>query len=133
MDEKWTAEISALSTIAHTHPHAAYTAFVHGVIGRWQYLMQTINNTSPLFQPLEDAIIQQFIPALTGQEPCSPEERRLLSLLVRLGGLNILNPVTIADRELSASNMISAPLKEMIINQMETFRKPNLQHIKLQV
>ena len=104
-----------------------------GVIRRWQYLIWTISNTSPLFQPLEDAIHQQFIPPLTGQEPCSPEERRLLSLPVRLGGLNILNPGTIADRELNASEMISAPLKEMIINQTDTSTMPDLHHTKLQV
>ena len=47
--EKWTAEISALSTLAQSQPHAAYAAFVHGVAGRWKYVMWTINNTSSLF------------------------------------------------------------------------------------
>ena len=39
----WTAEVSALVAVATTRPHAAYSAFTHGMI-------------SPLFQPLEYAI-----------------------------------------------------------------------------
>ena len=128
--KKWTAEISALSTLAQSQLHAAYAAFVHGVVGRWKYVMRTINNTSSLFQPLENAIHQQFIPALTGREPCSPEERRLFSLPTRHGGLDIVNPVAIAENELAASKQISAPLMEMIINQTDTFTKPQLSTIK---
>ena len=32
---KWLNEIKSLTAIARTHPHAAYAAYVHGVIGRW--------------------------------------------------------------------------------------------------
>ena len=128
--EKWTAEISALSTLAHSQPHAVYAAFVHGITGRWKYVMRTINSTSLLFQPLENAIHQLFIPALTGREPCSPEEIRLSSLPARLGGLNIVNPMAIAENELAASKQISAPLMEMIINQTDSFTKPQLNTIK---
>ena len=59
-------EIESLTATAHTHLHAAYTAFVHGTIGRWLYLMRTIDISSSIFQPLEDVIHHQFIPALTG-------------------------------------------------------------------
>ena len=95
--EKWSAEISALSSLAHSQPHVAYAAFVHGIAAKWKYVMRTINNTSQLFQPLETVIHQQLIPALTGREPCSPEERVLFSLPARHGGLNILNPMAIAE------------------------------------
>jgi len=93
--KSWSEEILALSSIAQTHPHSAYSAFVHGVIPKWNYVMYTIESVGPLLQPLEDAIHQHFIPALTGQEPCSKLERELLSLPYRLGGLNIPNPTVI--------------------------------------
>lgn len=128
--DKWSAEISALSTLALSQPHAAYAAFVHGVTAKWKYVMRTISDSSALFQPLETVIHQQFIPALTGREPCSPEERRLFALPARYGGLNITNPVAVAESELSASRKISAPLMEMIINQSDTFSKPQLNTIK---
>ena len=128
--EKWVNEIESLTAIAHTHPHAAYAAFVHGVIGRWLYLMRTINISSSIFQPLEDAIHHQLIPVLTGQVFSSPEVRKFLSLPTRLGGLNIVNPVEIAESQLRTSKAITAPLKKMIVEQSEQFTKPQLQSVK---
>ena len=97
--------------------------------------MRTIDDTGPLFQPLEDAIHQTFIPAFTGRDVCSHEERRLLSLPARLGGLNIINPVAAANGEFNASQAISAPLSEMIVNQIKptSFERPTLQSIKASV
>ena len=60
----WSNEIFALSAIAKTHPHSAYSAFVHGVIHKWNYVMQTIESIGCLLQPLEKAIHEHFIPAL---------------------------------------------------------------------
>ena len=127
---KWVNEIESLTAIARTHPHAAYTAFVHGAIGRWLYLMRTIEISSSIFQPLEDVIHHQFIPAITGQVSSSPEVRKLLSLPNRLGGLNIVNPVEIAESQLMASKTITTPLMKMIIEQSEQFTKPQLQSVK---
>ena len=53
-------------SIAETHPHSTYCAIVHGVVPKWNYVMQTIESVSCLFQPLEDVVHQHFIPALTG-------------------------------------------------------------------
>ena len=117
--EKWVNEIESLTAIARTHPHAAYTAFVLGVIGRWLYLMRTINISSSIFQPLKDVIHHQLIPVLTGQVSSSPEVRKLLSLPTRLGGLNIENHIEIAESQLRASKAITVPLKNMIVEQSE--------------
>ena len=127
---KWVSEIECLTAIARTYPHAAYTAFVHGVIGKWLYLMRTIDLSSSIFQPLEDAIHHKFIPVLTGQMSCSLEVRELLSLPTRFGGLNIVNPVEIADSQLSASKAITTSLKKMIVDQSAQFTKPQLQSLK---
>ena len=127
--EKWVNEIESLTEIARTHPHAAYAAFVHGAIGRWLYLMRTINISSSIFQPLEEVIHHKFIPALTGQASSSSEVRKLMSLPTCHGGLNIVNPVELAERQLSASKVMTAPLK-MIIEQSEQFNKPQLQSVK---
>ena len=35
----WSDDILTLSSIAETHPHSAYCAFVHGVIPKWNYVM----------------------------------------------------------------------------------------------
>ena len=79
--------------------------------------MKTIDFGGPSFQPLEDAIHHQFIPVVTGQTPSTPEVRQLLSLPSRLGGLNIVNPVELAEWQIRASKAITTPLKKMTVDQ----------------
>ncbi len=76
---KWVKERERLSSIAVTQPHAAYTAFTHG-LKQWTYLMRTISNIDSQLQPLEDAIRHKFLPSLTGQIALSDEVRELMSL-----------------------------------------------------
>ena len=91
--EKWSEEIKKLAHIAQTQPHAAYSAYTHGLSSRWSFLSRTIPDIADLLNPLEEAIQQHLIPALTGRPPCSREERDLLALPIRLGGMGITNPV----------------------------------------
>lgn len=53
---EWVNAIEYLSTIAHTQPHAAYAAFTHGLMGKWNYLIRTIPNIGDLLKPLEAVI-----------------------------------------------------------------------------
>jgi len=49
-----------------------------------------------LLQPLENVTRHKFLPALTGKKGAfSDTGRALLALLVRLGGLGIVNPTTV--------------------------------------
>lgn len=58
-------------------------------------LSRTIPDIADLLNPLEEAIQQHLIPALTGRPPCSKEERDLLALPIRLGGMGITNLASI--------------------------------------
>ena len=49
----WAKELDLLSDISITHPHAAYSAFTHGFIGKWNYLMRCIPNIQTFLAPLE--------------------------------------------------------------------------------
>ena len=123
-------EIENLSQIAEPYPQSAYAALTHCIMGKWRYIMRTIEDIDTLFQPLEDVITQTVISVLTGSCHCSPAKRRLLSLPIRHGGLNIINPVISASGEYHGSQKISEPLKDMIVEQSESFSKPQLQSIK---
>ena len=114
---KWTEELNSLAMIALTQPHAAHAAFTHGLSSKWCYLTRTIRNIGSLLQPLETTIRSKLIPALTGQPPPSDEMRDLLALPARLGGLALINPISIADVEFSASCRVSNPLKNAILKQ----------------
>ena len=76
----WVNKITLLSEIAQSHPHSAYCALTHGLIGRWTYVMRTIPDIASLLAPLEDAIRLHLIPALTDYAACSPILRDLLAL-----------------------------------------------------
>lgn len=108
--KKWSEEIKQLAGIAQSQPHAAYCAYTHGLSSHWSFLSRTIPDIADLLQPLEDAIHQHLLPALTGQPPCSREVRELLSLPVRLGGMGIINPVSTSQHAFDASVNITSPL-----------------------
>ena len=113
----WTQEITRLAEIATTQPHAAYAAFTHGLSSRWSYISRTIPDIHDLLLPLETAIHQCLIPALTGRAPCSRQERDLLALPVRLGGLGLTNPATNSSHAFQASERLTAPLAALIVAQ----------------
>ena len=110
-------ELVLLAKIATTQPRASFAAFIHGFIHKFTYLARTNPNIGSLLQPLEDTIRSQLIPAWTGKAPPSDLERDLFALPARLGGLGILNPVTLSSKEFHASVSISAPLRNLIESQ----------------
>ena len=79
------------------------------------FYYEDIQGILPLFQPLETAIHRHLIPAITGHSPCSTEERELLELPVRLGGLRINYPVSDADNFYSNSEAITKHLVYIFI------------------
>ena len=54
--------------------------------------MRTVPGTGELFQPLEEVIQHQFLPALTDSEAFSDTERALLALPAKHGGVGIPKP-----------------------------------------
>ena len=77
----WMSCVRKLSAIAMAHPHVAYCAFTHGLVGKWTYFLRTLPNISDLLQPLETTILKEFIPAIAGKS-ISDLERDLFSLPV---------------------------------------------------
>ena len=68
----------------------------HGFSSKWNYLMRTTPIDPCLLQPLENVTRHKFLPAITGKKGAfSDTGRALLALLVRLGGLGIVNPTTV--------------------------------------
>ena len=116
----WTKDIMNLSQVALSQPHAAYAAYIHGLSNRWSYLLRTVPDIDDLLQPLENAIHQHLIPALTGRPPCSSIERDLLALPARLGGLGLRDPSTISSECFHSSERITAPLVALIVSQDAT-------------
>ena len=117
----WISELKLLSSFAITQPHAAYSAFTHGLVSKWLFVARTIPNVDDLFHPLEDCIRHSFIPAVTGHLPPSDLDRDFLALPTRIGGMGIINPIRMCAFEFTASNKVTKPLQSLLLSQTSTF------------
>ena len=113
----WVHIIFELSTYANSQPHAAYSAVTKGLFSKWNFLTRTIPSISHLLQPLEEVISQKFIPSVTGRCALNCDERDLLSLPTRMGGLGICNPSHSSDSHYELSMRVSAPLVDLIMGK----------------
>ena len=73
-------------------------------------------DASELFEPLENAIRDQLIPALVGRE-VSDAERQILALPLRHGGLGLTDPQETAKTEYEHSTQITNKLTAKIYTQ----------------
>ena len=105
---------------------------LHSPTSHWTYISRTIPHIQDLLRPLETAIHQHFIPALTGREACSAAESDLLALPVRLGGMGLVNPTSESTQAFEASKRITAPLIALIVAQdpYKTVQRADSQKIK---
>ena len=115
--QKWVMQIETLAKIASFEPHTAYTAFTSCIRHRYTYYMRTIPNIAQLLEPLEQIIRTKFIPALMEGRSVTDDERKLLSLPPRLGGMGIIIPSRISDREFEFSKIATELLSDAIILQ----------------
>ena len=78
--------------------------------------LRTLPDIAPFLETLEHAIADLLVPAIT-EHVTTQEERDLLELSVRLGGLGLVNPARIASQEYEASVKITDPLVRQIVEQ----------------
>ena len=117
--EKWVVQVKALADIALFEPHAAYTAFTSCIRHRYSFYLRTIPDISDSLQPLEEAIRFSLVAALTEGRQVSDDERKLLSLPPRLGGMGIVSPVQMCNIEHEFSKGATESLTNAIKNQQK--------------
>ena len=93
--EEWVAQVTRLAEFATTQPQSSYAAFVFGLRHRWTYFLRNLPDIAPFLEPLERAIADLLVPAIT-EHVTTQEERDLLEIPVRLGGLGLVNPARTA-------------------------------------
>ena len=106
-----------LSKIAKTEPQAAYAAFVSGFKHKLTYYIRTMPNIKQHLTRLDAVVDNVFIPVITDGHLCTTDERRLLSLPVKKGGLAIPIFSTMADFKFANSRAATEQLVEIIYNQ----------------
>ena len=85
MDE-WVNEVTKLADFALSQPQVCYASFTFGLRQRWTYFLRTLRDIAELLEPLERAINEVLIPAVT-DPTVTKVERDLLGLPVRMTGL----------------------------------------------
>ena len=113
--EEWVAQVQRLSDYAHSQPQAAYAAYTHGLQSKWTFLCRGMPAMDEHLLPLDDAVSNMLIPALLGR-PVNTQERSLLALPCRFGGLGLPHPSSRASQHQSSRD-ITAPLTSRILVQ----------------
>jgi hypothetical protein len=114
--EEWANGVRILAGIARKYPQTAYAGLTMSLQAEWQYVARTVPEIGVLFEPVERAIREAFLPILLGVESISADMRQLLSQGVKQAGLGIKNPVDCAqvlhDTSKQACNELVSSLKE---------------------
>ena len=82
---------------------------------QWILVSRTMSDIQNLLVPLEHAIHECFIPAITGHPSCSSLEHSYLALPVRLGGLGITNPTETSAPAFLVSVKLTASLTDNVM------------------
>ena len=117
--EEWCKEMKRLSALAKTQPHAAFSAYNHGEQHKFTYFLRTIEGMNELIKPLDNIIMNTFLPAIFG-ETLSPQEKGLFALPIREGGLGIEELSIKAPREYEISKKVTQPLVTAMVIQSNT-------------
>ena len=89
--EEWMRGVGALARIAKRYSQTAYTRFAVSLQSEWQYVCCAVSGVEALLQPVEDAIVGDFIPALLDiqQGELTPTLRCLLGHGIKQGDMNL--------------------------------------------
>ena len=118
---QWSQELTLLSAIATTQPHAAFAAYSHGLYSKWSYLTRTVPEIGQQLKQLDVIVRQQFVPNLTSRPPPSDLETNLLSLPAKLGGIGVTLPSTNSSDNFKASLEVTAPLRLLIESGINSY------------
>ena len=112
-------ELNMVCDTARIEPQAAYNCFVDGYKRKLTYIMRTIPNISYQLEKIDELILTKFITAITGGIYVNPDERYLLSLPARYGGLGLPILSEIAGIEFQNSHIMSEDLRNKTTEQKQ--------------
>ena len=90
--DAWARGVRVSGKIARQHPQSDYTGLGMLLQPDWQYLQRTVPIVRTLMGPIEEALRENFFPALFGGEDINADSWKILGHSVKHGGLGIPNP-----------------------------------------
>ena len=118
----WPEQIGKLSKITMSEPQAAYAAFISGFKHKLIYFMRATPNMHEQLNPLDDLIDKSSIPAIAEGHQCTMDDRKLLSLPIKLGGLSIPIFTDICSYEFGNSQRATNELSDNIKQQQDNLK-----------
>ena len=121
--DTWCEQLTLLSKTAKSELQASYAVFTGGFRHKLTYDIRTIPNIKQHLLQVDEVVLTKFIPAMTEGHICTPDEqdeRLLLSLPVKKGGLAIPIFAEIADFEYENSQSTTHQLVRNIKCQEST-------------
>ena len=112
---KWCKEISLLAEVGTTYPQAAYTAYVAGYQHKLTYFLRTIPSIENEMEKVDEIVRHRLIPPINGGHIINDQERVILSLPPRLGGMGLKVFAKAASTEHQNSTLITAKLQDQIL------------------
>ena len=126
----WVDDVKLLAEIARSEPQSAYAAMVFAVQHRWKFAQRTIPEVAEYLKVLEFEIHHFLLPAIIGRD-ISNDERDILALPTRLGGLGISKPDETAEVEYAASIKITNSLKDSILRREFYYKKDDAKEAEI--
>ena len=80
-----------LSKIAKTSPQNGYSCYTNGVQSKLSFLTRTTPEAFKKMDEIENNVIHQLLPSITGKNHITDEDRNLFALPLRMGGLDLLS------------------------------------------
>ena len=121
----WVNKVAELAEFALCQTQACYAAYTFGLKHRWTYFLGTLPDIQDALEPLENAVSQVLIPAITGCN-CNQLDRTILALPVRLGGPGMGNPSLEKSRKYASSVKVTTPLVQQIVSQSHQLPEDSL-------
>ena len=118
---QWISEIEVLSQIAKIESQAAYCCFTTGFKRKVTYLMRTTCGIDEELRRLDDVINNKLVPFFTENRLCGNDERHLLSLPTKLGGMGIPIFSEISQTEFKNSSQLTEERVSLITRQEGTY------------
>ena len=93
--EEWAEGVRRLARVARRFPQTAFAGLSKSLQAEWQYALRVLPEVQRAFGPVEDALANDFLPALFDVDPAEIRERRdLLALPVKAGGIGVPDPTS---------------------------------------
>ena len=100
-------------------PQTAYSGLQRSLQQEWQFLQRVTTNVRDEFLPIRETLRKSFFPSLFADPLSDPLLMDILHLPAKTAGLSLPDPVTSAESNYAASQVICGHLVQALCGQIE--------------